>query len=294
MQNHTFSEVQNGNIITRTVLVNISGSLTDLNMSGESGATWKPIEGKQTKVFGVLNENADAQAAANQLRTALIHEVNLLEHHSTFPVPLGITFSCIPSTEYTDLGKAYSYIVLPKSIINSPHNIYKCNVNIENSLSWRNEYPRWNSTNLETEGVMNVPHNNFVFVSQEHPIIALLRNNSSLIGCDIDSQPKVDDEWYKVSRHVLSACCDTLRTKVLNNIATNDLNMGAFSAERIGADQWDDITDVNIPLQGFKKDPTWTAEECEKFKSAHVSSFLTTPYNYMARVQIKYEVQNPV
>lgn len=280
-------------VITRTLHVHISGSLGNLDIAGPAGSTWKPVDGKQTKVFGLLADNMDAQLATNQLRSSLIHEVNILEHTSTFPVPLGVTISCIPSSEFTDLGQAYAYTVLPRSNLNVPQNVYKCNINTENSLNWRNEYPRWNSHNLESEGVLEVPNNSFVFVHQEHPVIGLLRSNSNLIGCNIDDQPKVDDEWFKVARPVLMACCHTLRTKVLNNIATNDLNTASVAITRLGAESWQDMTDPNTPMQDFVEDPKWTAEELDKAQRAHLQRFLSKPYSYMARLQIKYEVQNP-
>ena len=84
-----------GTILTRTVCVNITGSLANLAMAGPQAALWKPVEGKQTQVFG-MGANVDAAVATNQLRTALIHEVNLLEHRSTFPVPMGVDVNCVP------------------------------------------------------------------------------------------------------------------------------------------------------------------------------------------------------
>lgn len=286
------TDIQNGNIITRTIHVNISGSLANLQMAGTTGALWKPVDGKQTVVFGALGDNADSQLATNQLRTALIHEVNLLEQRSTFPVPLGIKINCIPPQEYTDLGQAYNYTVLPLSQNSNTQNIFKCSTTAENSLNWRTEYPRWNSTNLEKEGVMDVANCTYVFVSEDHPIIALLRSNSALIGCNIDEQPKIDNQWFKVTRQVLAACCQTLRSKVLSKMASNDLTIFSAQAERLEAESWDDINDIHV-LQGFVQKPEWTAEQVEQQKGVHVQRFLSTPYSYMARIQIKYEVQTP-
>jgi hypothetical protein len=67
-----------GTVLTRTLHVNITGTLTNLAMSGPSGATWKLVDGKQIGVFG-LGSEVDAQVATNQLRTALIHELKLLQ-----------------------------------------------------------------------------------------------------------------------------------------------------------------------------------------------------------------------
>lgn len=289
----TTTENQTGNIITRTINVNITGSLANFAMAGPMSAVWKPVDGKQSKVFGALGDNMDAQLATNQLRTALIHEVNLLEHKSSFPIGLGVKINCIPAAEYTDLGQSYAYTVLPMGVNTSCQGVYKCDASATSTQNWRNEYPKWNNTNLEKEGVMEVANCPYVFVSQEHPIIALLRSNSSLIGCDIDEQPRIDNEWFKVTRQVLAACCQTLRTKVLSKISTNDMNTMQIQLERLYADGWDDVNDHNVPMQGFIANPLWTPEEHETAKRQHLQRFLSTPYSYMARIQIKYEVQSP-
>lgn len=282
-----------GTILTRTICVNITGSLSNFALAGAQAAVWKPMESKQAQIFGCLGKDADAHLATNQLRTALIHEVNLLEHKSDFPVTLGVKINCLPSHEVTDLGNEYAYTVLPNSNISTPHNIYRCDVSAENSQNWRNEYPKWNSQNLEHEGVLDVANNPYVFVHQDHPIIALLRSNSALIGCNIDEQPMIDEQWYKVTRQVLMACCQTLRNKVLSKIASNDLNTLQVQLERVNSDAWDEISDEHTPMRGFVASPTWTKEELENAKRNHVESFLATPYSYMARIQLKYEVQSP-
>ncbi len=48
--------VQQGTILTRTLYVNISGTLANLAMAGPSGGTWKLVDGKQIGVFGVGTE----------------------------------------------------------------------------------------------------------------------------------------------------------------------------------------------------------------------------------------------
>ena len=62
---------------------------------------------------------------------------------------------------------------------------------------------------------------------------------------------------------------------------------------RLNSQGWDDINDVSLPLQNFVPDPTWDAERVDTEKRAHVERFLSTPYTYMARIQIKYEIQAP-
>lgn len=97
---------------------------------------------------------------------------------------------------------------------------------------------------------------------------------------------------YKISRQVLAVSCQTLRAQVLNKVASNDLNLFQVQLFRLNSQGWDDINDVSLPLQNFMPDPTWTAERTDLERRAHVERFLSTPYSYMARIQIKYEIQN--
>ena len=84
------ANVSQGTVLTRTLHVNITGSLANLSMAGPSGGTWRLVDGKQIGVFG-LGSETDSQIATNQLRTALIHELTVVQDRSTFPVPLGVT-----------------------------------------------------------------------------------------------------------------------------------------------------------------------------------------------------------
>ena len=271
--------VAQGTVLTRTLYVNITGSLANLSMAGPSGGTWKLVDGKQIGVFGMGSE-MDTQVATNQLRTALIHELKVLQEQSTFPVPLGVSISCVPAHEMTNVGDKYAYTVLPGVQNSVSQTVYQCDTSSEEGQQWRKDYPKWTSANLETEGVLHVDNNAWVFVHETHPAIALLRHNSALIGCKIDEQPKIDHEWYKVSRQVLSACCQTLRTKVLSKVTSHDLNLFQVQIKRLNAETWDDMNDEGVA-------------HCIGQTKEDASKFITTPFSYMARLQIKYEIQTP-
>jgi hypothetical protein len=274
------SSVAQGTILTRTLHVNITGTLTNLAMAGPSGGTWKLVDGKSIGVFGMGSE-VDTQVATNQLRTALIHELKLVQDRSTFPIPLGVTINCVPPQEMTDLGDRYAYTVLPQMHNTVGQTVYQCDVGTEEGSQWRKDYPKWTAANLESEGVLNVENNPWVFVHENHPVIALLRHNAGLIGCKIDEQPKIDMEWYKVTRQVLNACCQTLRAKVLSKVTSHDLNLFQVQVKRLNSESWDDMHD----LEAANSSPSLSKQEAERF--------LTTPYTYMARLQIKYEIQTP-
>ena len=267
-----------GTMVARVLHVHVAGTLTNLAMAGPSGACWRLLDGKQIGVFGVGGE-IDTQVATNQLSTAHIHEITVLQDRSTFPVPLGVRINCIPGSEVTDLGDRFAYTVLPLTQNSVGQTVYQCEIGSEEGLQWRKDFPKWTHSNLETEGVLNVENNPWVFVHQDHPVIAILRHNEGLVGCKIDDQPKIDQEWFKVTRQVLQACCDTLRTKVLQKVQSHDLNTLQLQLVRLNAENWDDVNELGAVLSSA----SLTSEDA--------TVFLTTPYSYTARVLIKYEIQ---
>lgn len=279
-----------GTVMERVLHVNISNSLGNLALAGPHGGFWKPVDGTQFQILGQAMEGMDASAATHQLSSAMIHEVTLLEHQSTFPVPLGVQINCVPAKEYTELGEAYAYTVLPGSTASTPQCVFKAQPLSDDMYEWRKEYPKYNAANLETEGIMHVNNQAFVFVECEHPVVGLLRNNAHLIGCDIDSQKKLEGSYYKISRPVLKTCCDTLRQKVLNKMQSQDLNTLSVQIHRLNATGWEDLGDGSLAMKNFKLKAGCSLEEEEEAKRKHLRQFTSTPYSYMARIKIKYEL----
>jgi len=120
--------------------------------------------------------------------------------------------------------------------------------------------------------------------------VGLLRHNADLIGCNINSQPIIDGVWYKITRQDLSTCCSTIRTKVLNKVLTQDMNMFAVQLHRLDANAWDDLGNGTLALQGFSEKPKWSAAELADAKDRHLRQFVTTPYQYVARIELEYKV----
>jgi hypothetical protein len=278
-------------VVKRTLCVNISGSLANLALAGPQAAMWKPIAGKETEMFSPsLDASMPTETVVDNIRNGLIRSVTLKEAHSTFPCPLGVTISCVPSNEVTDLGDRYAYTVLPNSIISSPQTIYTCDSSIQENAAWRQQYGKWNKANLESEGVIPIPNQTFCFVHCDHPVVGLLRHNCDLIGCDVDKMPRMDGQWIKLTRQVMNECCKTLRTQVLGRMKTEDMNLFSFQLHRLGAETWDDLGDGTVPLQNFRIKAKWTPDEVEMEKKHHLQQFMTNKYQYMARLEVEYEV----
>ena len=274
----------------RVLHVSITNSLGNLALAGPHGGCWRLVDGSQNRTLGQAIEGMDIGAATSQLSSALIHEVSILQQHNDFPVPLGVHFNCVPAREFTELGDAYAYTVLPNSKVTTPETIFKAQPLSEDMYEWHEQFPGYNASNLETEGIMHVNNHPVVFIDCQHPAVSILRANSHLIGCDIDTQKKLDGKYFKISRQLLKTCCDTLRQKVLNKMTTYDLNTLSLQLHRINANGWEDLGDGSLAMAGLKLKANWTPEEEETAKRNHLRKFTSTPYTYMARIKIRYEV----
>ena len=81
--------------------------------------------------------------------------------------------------------------------------------------AWQERFGAFTKENLATRMVLDVGGQPYVFVHKDHPAITLLEANAEMIGMDITENPLHENEFYKVSRQVLEACCNTLIHHVL-------------------------------------------------------------------------------
>lgn len=118
-----------------------------IGQDGQGGATWRCVEGKQATIWGIqdlINSSAFSStnstdgvthaSATNILSTAIMKEVHLLEHKSTFKVPLGVVINCLPSHEMTSSGEAFCYTVLPDSSSSVPLKLFQSMEDNEESV----------------------------------------------------------------------------------------------------------------------------------------------------------------
>jgi hypothetical protein len=238
------------------------------------------------------------------LANALLHKVTVLETKNDFPLGMGVYLSCVPNKECTRTGAAYAFSCLPETTNSTPLVIFHNDASTGESAAWRMQYPDYNTNNLDTHGVLNVQGENFVFVSKTHPVIDLLRVNKDILNTDIDTHPLIDDQWFKVTKQVMSTCCQQLKSKVLSKVGTCDLNQVSLQLSRLDGIHWVDmsqndelfskIAHLNTPVvrtdamsgEDFKEQQLARREQ---FTQA-ANSMIMRPYSFHARLQVEFEL----
>lgn len=136
-----------------------------------------------------------------------------------------------------------------------------------------------------------MPHTDFLFVHETHPVINLLRMNKQLLGMDIDQTQKFDEQWFKLTQALMETSCDTLRSKVLGRIKTEDLHLLQIQLHRLGGVPWDHLS-TEDSISSFVTDPSWTREETASRLKMHKKGMVEKPNVFMARILIEYEINN--
>ena len=183
----------------------ILGSLRQLAHGGSDGACWSTQNGKMQEILGMHIQGCDSQSAIAILGQAVLKSARVIEYSSSFPFAIGVQISCVPNQEVTSTGASYAFTALPDTRNSVPMTVYENDATTAESMAWRAQYPEYNAANLETQGVLNVQGEGFVFVSKTHPVIDLLRANTDVLNADIDSQPLIDDQWVSNSLRRLAA-----------------------------------------------------------------------------------------
>lgn len=258
--------------ITRRLNSTISGTLSNFFAEGQGAASWRPVDNRAVFVFG-HNTDGDMNNAVNSLKNAYILNCKVLEVKSTLPVPVGVTINCIPSNELTDTGEKYAFTTLPMSYNNTPHVLFEADVSNLDNQEWRSMYREYNADNLNSHNVLPVNGMPYVFVHETHPVIALLRANTEVIGTKVDEASKIDGEWFKVGKQVLDTCCKTLQSRVLTKINCQDLNQFQLQLKRLDAKEWTDVGEI-LPEHMHLDD----------------SSIFDKPCSFQARLELTYEV----
>lgn len=293
----------------RTIHAQITGTMNGFNMMGPDAATWRPVEGKHAAIFGLVDDShhsgitsgkkgdvdsvtmqADLAAATQSLRNANITKATLLQVHNTFPVPLGVTLNILPRTEVVDTGERYTFTTMPNSSVNLPHCLFEAGESQSEVNAWKSSFPTFNSKNLETQGVLVLNNCPYVFVNEKHPVINLCRVNKAVIGVDIDTLPKMDNEWYKLARPLMATCCDIIRTKILSKMRMpEDLSQICLQLHRVGGVDWSHVDKADV-LQTFAPNPAWDQATLQAQIRAHEINFTERPATFMARIQLEYEI----
>lgn len=231
------------NSITRHFVANFSGSLSELADSPSLGS-WRPTDASifQSRTRWGPNATKSDERKGN-LSQAILIGMKIKKAESTFPCDLGLTITGAKGNFYTGDGKRYAYITGSNE---KSHHLDKvvATTNPYINSEYLRLYPGMTKDNLRTNGILEVPGENYVLVDHQHPIVEMMAENAEVLSVDIGAAKLVDDRWYKVAKNVTDRCLKELGDELEGNLPIIDLSDFSVEIGRLHGNAWDSESEV--------------------------------------------------
>lgn len=234
--------------VSRTITVEISGSLTKLASDG-SQARWG-VDKNANAVFQPTSTDKGYSDIAGQcdIGNAVLHSMKLTEVRSTFPCTLGIDIAGVSGQHATRDGVKYAIVVQK----DTKHHVNKQLVSPDEMTNseYLKKYPGMTPDKIAKEGIVRVPGEEYVFVDSQHPIVEMLCVNQDVLQVNMSAAELIDGRWYKVSSDVVTDCTKLLDQQLLQHLPIVDLSDFKVNVERVGKVPWDRLDNIADDLQG--------------------------------------------
>lgn len=231
------------NTITRHFAIHFNGSLSEM-ADTPSRAAWTPTELSifQSRTRYAPNATKSEERQGN-LKQAILMGMKVKKVESTFPCQLGIKIAGCKGNYYTGDGQRFAYIIGANES-NSHMSQIVATTNPYVNSEYLRLYPGMTKDNLRTNGIMEVPGEQYMFVDQSHPIVEMMSENQDVLQMDLSSAQLIDNRWFKVSKSVTDRCLAELGAELEGNLPVLDLTDFGAQICRLNGASWDSETEV--------------------------------------------------
>lgn len=234
-----------GREITRKFVLQWDNSLSNL-ASRPNQATWRPQDGHydcfQSRTrYAPGCQRSDVRRG--NLEQVIMIGMKIKKVDSTFPCQLGLNVYGCKGNYYLSSGEQFNYIISPCEVSHNKDEIILLTNPYVNS-EYLSRFPGMTASALRNEGIMHVPHEDYVFVDHNHPIIEMIADNAKTLQIDLDDAELVDGRWYKVDNKVVETCLTELEEELINNLPIFDMTQFSAQITRPYNVDWDSEAEV--------------------------------------------------
>lgn len=275
-----------GNSLTRIVLINIAGNRATWQHLGGHGGVWQVNPTRANAIFG-----CEAVADEQRLSRAIIHNITLLESSTNIDEVVGVHIEGLPAREFTQNGEGASVFLLGAGRTTQPQEIFNMSGNTELGLAWMRKYPKYTSSNLDTEGVILLRGSSFYFVDTGHPAVHMLKANEDQLGVQLVLDNTIEgSNWYKVDVDTFSYCIKQIRENVLQDMmSTFDLSKLTVRLQKPDGQKW--VTICPALLDAMIPDAVRDGNDVEALAAARTAAaahYFGQPLYVTMRLRIEY------
>ena len=274
-------------MMTRILLVQITGNRAIWQNLGIHGALWQVNPDRAGAIFGCDDSETE------KLTRAMIHNVTLMESTTNIDEVVAVHSDGLPPREFTKNGEGASLFLVGEGRVNQPQELFNMSGNTELGLAWMRQYPKYTSSNLETEGVIFLTGSSYFFVHCDHPAIHMLKANEDQLGVQVSQDASVEGgSWFRVDVDAFTYCVRQLRENVLQNTpSTYDLTNLTVRINKPDGQKWlhlcPQLIDSLIADEVRESNDT---EMIAEAKRLGVQRYFDKPLSVTLRLKIEYSL----
>ena len=243
-------EYAQGREITRKFVLQFDNSLSGL-AARPNNAVWRPADGRYDCFQSTTRYAPNCQRSKTRrgnLEQVIMLGMKIKKVDSTFPCQLGLKIHGCKGNYYLSSGEQYSYLISPAEKNHCMNEVVLVTNPYVNS-EYLSRFPGMTAQSLRSEGIMNVPHEDYKFVDKNHPLIEMIGENAEVLHVDLSDAQLVDNRWYKIDNQITERCLTDLETELVANLPGINLLKFNGSIERPYGLNFDDKREVadNIP-----------------------------------------------
>ena len=281
----------------RNVLVHINGNRVTWEHLGVHGAMWRVNADHADSIFSYTHDasltanGTNATVDDDRLSRAMIKRVTLLESNTNIDEVVGVVVDGLPSHEFTANGMGASCFLTGAGRVTESRDIFSLSGNTELGMAWMQQYPKYTTENLESEGTMLLQGATYYFVHDSHPALQMLHTTQDDKGLQLANDPPDDAGWYKIDVETFLLCVKTLRDGVLRHTPST-FNLSGLTIRLCKPDRqsWLHMSAPLIDQLVFEKcsDVSEDQPDYAAAKKGVISRYLDRPVFVTLRLSIEY------
>jgi len=221
--------------LQRTVVASIRATMSDLCLR-RGKSTWAPTAEAlrsilQQRKFTDVSGSADA---CGDLRSVVLHNMNMVSHKSTFPVDIGVKITGVDSNTFSLTGESYAAVLPAESKSETTRKLQADDVALAYEFS--RKFPGYTAENLTTKGIHEVTARRFCLVAADHPIVSAIQENADRLQMgDISMMP---EGLVKIGSDLYSTILPMVKAQVESQIKVRDLSAAKLTIAPAGHSSW--------------------------------------------------------
>lgn len=287
---HFQGDKSNG-MSVRTIAMGHTVSMAFLDLQGAKGRQFQVQEYLMKDIM--LDEEHDKRRSEDVALLKRVHVSRITVQPGTenqLPVAIGVQITGFPGYEFGQNGERWSYIMPANFKVSTPTTIFQSNGDEKLMSSWERDFAKWNTSNLDSLLVMQLPESEVVLVHLDHPVTKYLDKRAEETGTlPPGVQPATTPNWRQISTSLFQNSCLWIRENILSKSSkTYDMSTLRVVYDRVDSKKFSTLSPscfTDMVVTG-----TESVAEMNEKKTQFANFIMQKPFSVNIKISFEFRL----